>query len=39
MAKKLKVTIQANNIGPHVNLNNTFDFSNLKIGIFANNGS
>ena len=39
MGKKLKVTFNAQNIGPHKNLNNTLEFSSLKIGVFANNGS
>ena len=37
--KKLRVTLKATNIGPHESLNNTLNFSSLKVGVFANNGS
>ena len=39
MAKNISVTFKASNIGPHKNLDCSLNFSSLKVGVFANNGS
>lgn len=39
MASKIRFRIQARNVGPHINLDNSFDTSSLQLGLFANNGS
>lgn len=39
MAKNISVTFKANSIGPHKNLDCSLNFSSLKVGVFANNGT
>ena len=39
MAAKISFRIQATNIGPHTNLNQSFDTGSLQLGLYANNGS
>jgi ABC-type cobalamin/Fe3+-siderophores transport system ATPase subunit len=39
MAAKIRFEIQASNIGPHTNLNASFETGSLQLGLFANNGS
>ena len=39
MAKNITTEIKAENIGPHLSINDSFPMSQLKLGVFANNGS
>ena len=39
MAKNILTKIEANNLGPHLGLEDSFPMSKLKLGIFANNGT
>ncbi|QCE42873.1 AAA family ATPase [Psychroserpens sp. NJDZ02] len=39
MKKKNTIEMVAENIGPHLSLNDSFQISDLKLGVFANNGS
>ena len=39
MAKNITTEIKAENIGPHLAINDSFPMSQLKLGVFANNGS
>ncbi|MBD1263231.1 AAA family ATPase [Maribacter polysiphoniae] len=39
MSKNITTKIEATNLGPHINLSNSFPMSKLKIGVFANNGT
>ncbi|TGV00579.1 AAA family ATPase [Flavivirga rizhaonensis] len=39
MAKNITTEIKAENIGPHLTINDSFPMSQLKLGVFANNGS
>lgn len=38
MAKNITIKIEAENIGPHIKLSNSFPMNTLRIGIFANTG-
>ncbi len=39
MAKNITTEIKAENLGPHLIINDSFPMSQLKLGVFANNGS
>ncbi len=39
MAKNITTEIKAENIGPHLVINDSFPMSKLKLGVFANNGT
>lgn len=39
MAKNITTEIKAENIGPHLAINDLYPMSQLKLGVFANNGS
>jgi wobble nucleotide-excising tRNase len=39
VASKIRFRIQAKNVGPHINLDQSFDTGSLQLGLFANNGS
>ena len=37
--KRITALFEATDIGPHTNLCSSLQFSSLKVGVFANNGS